>query len=62
MNWVKAKLRLEQMQPGELLEVVLDDGDAIRNVPRSVKTEGHKILKVTPVGSGFRLVIERGER
>jgi len=59
LNWVKTKLRLEQMNEGELLEVLLDDGDAIRNVPRSVKTEGHKIVKVTPIGADFSLLIER---
>ena len=59
LNWVKTKLRLEQMEEGELLEVVLDDGDAIRNVPRSVKTEGHKVVKVTPVGADFSLLIEK---
>jgi tRNA 2-thiouridine synthesizing protein A len=62
MNWVKTKLRLEQMETGQILEVLLDDGDAIRNVPRSVKTEGHKILKVTPIGSDFSLLIEKSER
>jgi tRNA 2-thiouridine synthesizing protein A len=62
MNWVKTKLRLEQMDPGQLLEVLLDDGDAIRNVPRSVKTEGHRIVKVTPVGAAFSLLIEKTAR
>jgi tRNA 2-thiouridine synthesizing protein A len=62
LNWVKTKLRLEQMNDGELLEVILDDGDAIRSVPRSVKTEGHRIVKVTPVGGDFSVLIEkRGE-
>jgi tRNA 2-thiouridine synthesizing protein A len=58
MNWVKAKLELEQLAPGERLEILLDDGDAIRNVPRSVKAEGHKILRVTPLEAGFQLLIE----
>lgn len=44
MNFVKTKLRLELMQPGEILEVTLDKGEPIKNVPRSVKAEGHKIL------------------
>jgi tRNA 2-thiouridine synthesizing protein A len=59
LNWVKTKLRLEAMDAGELLEVLLDDGEAILNVPRSVKSEGHRIVAVSSVDSGFRLVIER---
>ncbi len=59
LNWVKTRLRLEAMGPGERLEVILDDGDAIQNVPRSVKSEGHRILQVTPLEEGFSLLIER---
>lgn len=59
MNWVKTKLRLESMEPGELLEVLLDDGEPVRNVPRSVKAEGHKIVEAAPLEGGFRLLIER---
>ncbi len=64
LNWVKTKLRLEEIGVGELLEVLLDDGEAIRNVPRSVKSEGHKIVAVSELELGanqrfWRLVIER---
>ena len=33
-NFVKTKLRLETMQPGQVLEVFLDDGEPIRKRPR----------------------------
>ena len=59
LNWVKTKLRLEEMEEGQLLEVLVDDGDAIRNVPRSVKAEGHRIVQVTPMKGAFSLLIER---
>ncbi len=59
LNWVKTKLRLEGMAVGELLEVLLDDGDAIRNVSHSLKWEGHRIIAVSPAGAGFRLLVER---
>ena len=60
MNWVKTKLRLEQMNPGDQLEVILDDGDAMRNVPGSVKAEGHRIVEAGPFEEGFRLLVARG--
>jgi len=59
MNWVKLKLTLEEMEGGQVIEVVLDDGDAIRNVPRSAIAEGHRVLHVTPLEGAFRLLIER---
>ena len=59
MNWVKLKLRLEEMEGGQVVEVTLDDGDAIRNVPRSAIAEGHRVLQVAPLEGAFRLMIER---
>lgn len=61
INFVKTKLKLEEMQDGQLLEVILDDGEPIANVPRSVKEEGHRILKVEKLESGhYRLIIKKG--
>ncbi|MDA8233683.1 MAG: sulfurtransferase TusA family protein [Clostridia bacterium] len=60
ITFVKTKLKLEELQAGEVLEVFLNGGEPIQNVPRSVKGEGHKILEVTEVEAGkFRLLIER---
>lgn len=60
INFVRTKLQLEQLDAGEKLEVMLDEGDPIQNVPRSVKEEGHQVLKVLHDPEGFyRLVIEK---
>lgn len=59
INFVKTKLKLEELTSGDILEVVLDDGEPISNVPRSVKEEGHKVLKVEPNGSQFKVLIEK---
>ena len=53
MNFVKAKLALEQVAPGEILEVLLDDGEPIKNVPDSFTQQGQKIF--LPLPSGCRL-------
>lgn len=53
INFVKTKLKLEEMDVGEHLEVLLDDGDPIANVPRSVKEEGHQIMKVGKADEGY---------
>ena len=61
INWVKTKLALEELEAGDTLEVILDDGEPIRNVPRSAKEEGHRILRVQPQEDGsYRLTIQRG--
>ena len=43
LNWVKARLALERMAPGEALTVLLDPGEALENVPRSALEEGHEV-------------------
>ncbi len=60
-NFVKTKLRLDTMVSGEILAVLLDDGDPIRNVPRSVADEGHTILSRELVGGHYRVVIQKGD-
>lgn len=45
MNFVKTKIELSTMKSGELLEILLDDGAPIKNVPGSIRNEGHHILE-----------------
>ncbi len=59
MNYVKTKLKLEGLEPGEWLEVILDDGDPISNVSRTIKDDGHKILEMMKVDSYYRILIEK---
>lgn len=59
MNFVKTKLKLEEMDSGEVLEVLLDDGDPIKNVAASVKEEGHQIIGITRVGQKWKLLVKK---
>jgi TusA-related sulfurtransferase len=58
-NFVKTKLKLETMEPGQVLAVILDDGEPIRNVPRSVKDDGHTVLGQEPLEQSFRVIIRK---
>ncbi|MFO0707218.1 MAG: sulfurtransferase TusA family protein [Nitrospira sp.] len=60
-NFVKTKLKLETMAEGQILAVLLDDGDPIKNVPRSVENEGHTVLAQDRVGPTYRVLIRREE-
>ena len=58
-NFVKTKLKLENMQSGEILAVLLDDGEPIRNVPQSIQNEGQEVLRQEPIEGAFRIFIKK---
>jgi tRNA 2-thiouridine synthesizing protein A len=58
-NFVKTKLKLESMQAGQVLAVILDDGEPIRNVPRSVMEDGHTVLKQETLTNSYRVMIRK---
>ncbi|MBS0182717.1 MAG: sulfurtransferase TusA family protein [Nitrospira sp.] len=60
-NFVKTKLKLETLKQGQVLSVLLDDGDPIRNVSRSVENEGHTVLSQERVDQAYRILIRREE-
>ena len=46
VTFVKTKVALEELEDGQSLQVHLNDGEPVQNVPRSVKDEGHQVLKL----------------
>ncbi len=59
MTYVRTKLRLEGLAPGELLEVLLKGEEPLRNVPRSAREEGHEVLSLEALPSGVHRLLLR---
>ncbi len=60
VTFVKTKVALEELEDGQILDVHLNDGEPVQNVPRSVKDEGHRILKLTDNGDGtYELYVKK---
>lgn len=64
MTFVRTKLLVERMAPGETLEVRLKGAEPLTNVPRSVAELGHFIVSLTPeddegAGGTYRLLIRK---
>ena len=53
LNWVRAKLELERLHAGDVLELLLDPGEPLDSVPRMAGEDGHQ---VTVEGSKVRIV------
>jgi TusA-related sulfurtransferase len=60
ITFVKAKVAMEPLAPGQVLELRINEGEAMQNVPRSLKEEGHRVTSVRDNGDGtFRVVVEK---
>lgn len=59
LNFVRTKLRLEQLPPAHPLEVWLDPGEPIEQVPDSLRMAGYRVLSLESQGSFYALQVER---
>jgi tRNA 2-thiouridine synthesizing protein A len=63
ITYVKTRIALERLAPGDVLEVWLAAGEAAESVPRSAEEDGHRIVSVEPLGAGgegaFRVLVEK---
>ena len=59
-TFVKANIALEELEEGEILSVKMNDGEPVQNVPRSIKEEGHQILKLIDNEDGtYNLIVKK---
>ena len=61
MTFVRTRLALDKMAPGETLMVKLKGQEPLRNVPRTATEQGHEVLSLEIDADGIgRLLIRRG--
>jgi len=61
MPVVKTKKALENMEPGQVLEVIIDYPPAKENVKRFAINHGHEVIDVVEEGGNFKILIKKGE-
>ena len=59
LNLVKAKLAIEKVAVGDILEIEIDDGEPIQNLPASLARQGQEIVETTKCQNHFRLRVRR---
>ncbi|MDR2400088.1 MAG: sulfurtransferase TusA family protein [Deferribacteraceae bacterium] len=59
MNFVKTKVELAKIKSGDEIEVYLDDGAPIENVPRSAAAEGHTVGEQIDEGGYWSVKIKK---
>ena len=60
MTFVKTKIELARLQEGDILEVLLSEGEPLENVPRNAVEQGFNVLGVEYVeGTTHRVIIQK---
>jgi len=59
-TFVKSKLAIEDIKSGQVLEIILDHEPATENIPRSMETEGNKVLEVKKLNNiDWRILVKK---
>ena len=62
VTFVKAKVAIDELDDGEVIAIRMNDGEPVQNVPRSIKEEGHQILKLVDNEDGtYNLIVKKVE-
>jgi len=60
MTFVKTKIALSKLNSGDLLEVLLTEGEPLENVPKSSREQGYKVLEISHVeGQIHKVIIQK---
>ena len=57
MTYVRVKLAIEGLESGARVEVLLRGDEPLRNVPRSLREDGHEVLALEPGPTHSRLLL-----
>jgi tRNA 2-thiouridine synthesizing protein A len=58
-NSARALLKLEGMEGGSMLEIIVDDGEPIKNVPFSLEDEGHEIINKVKTDKIWKILVRK---
>ncbi|HCY40487.1 MAG TPA: response regulator SirA [Prolixibacteraceae bacterium] len=60
MTFVKTKIQLSKLNAGDVLEVLLTEGEPLENVPKSSREQGFNVLEVSHVeGVVHKILIQK---
>lgn len=64
LTYVKTRIALERLAPGDVLEVWLAAGEPVESVPRSAEEDGHRVVAVEALADAgtpsYRVLLEKG--
>lgn len=61
-TFVKSKIAVEDLEVGQVLEILLDYEEASRSIPKSMEDHGQKVLKVEKINDTDWVIQVRKEK
>ena len=58
LSWARARVVLDTLARGDELDLLLDDPQGARDIPRAAEASGHHVVGVTADGALWRITIE----
>ena len=58
LAWAKARVRLETLARGTVVELVIDDPRSLRDLPRAAEACGHHVVAVDAEAAPWRITLE----
>ena len=59
MTFVLVRLALDQMSPGQVLEIHLRGEEPRHNIPLTAKEQGHEVIAMTDLANGDSVLLLR---
>lgn len=61
-TFVKSKIAIEDLEVGQVLEILLDSEEASKNIPKSMEDHGQRVLKVEKINDTDWIIRVRKEK
>lgn len=61
MTFVRTKIQLSKLNEGDILEVLVTEGEPLENIPSSAAEQGYKVLSVSEseIKGQYKIVIQK---
>lgn len=59
MTFVRTKIELSKLRKGDLLEVLVTDGEPLDSIPKTSAQQGYTVIEITPVENHIHKIVIR---
>jgi len=57
MTFVKTKIELAKLNRGDLLEVLVTEGEPLENIPKSSEEQGYRVVEIAHMGQNIHKIV-----